>query len=265
MLFPAAWILVMYLLLFGSSCTGAEKKPTRAVAEEEEEDSAIQQNRNLVLPVFDEPAKMKNLTFLLLRGVSNFADPIEQGFLDSCQEVKDQRQNQQIINCHVETFSTPSNSANCAVERLQQVKSIVQELQVTAMAFNNPTSCLNEDFISYLRNFVDSGKGLATYGKDLPAETQIGRFTFIGSDDDFMGRTVARLVRQLRPEGGTYATVGYKQGRNEAFHSELQKYNHIPGRAHWHEIIPEERKNLGDLFPQLLHNYSTMNPTAIGT
>ena len=55
-----------------------------------------------------------------------------------------------------------------------------------------------------------------TYGRDLPAEAT-GRLALISTDDAFMGRTVARLLRQLRPEGGTYAVIGYKQDRTEAF------------------------------------------------
>jgi hypothetical protein len=77
---------------------------------------------------------------------------------------------------------------------------------------------------------------------------------------------VARLLRQLRPEGGTFATVGYKKGRTEAFLQEIEKYNHLPGRAHWREV-PEradERKNTPELHYQQLQNYSLLNPTAIG-
>lgn len=246
--------VLLRLVLLGWWCTGVEH---RAAAQ------SVDQGKTM------------NLTFLLLRGTSNFSDPIEKGFLDTCQEKKLQLESSSSlftanevphINCHVRQFIPKKDLTNCPVERLQHLKEFVHELQPTAMAINIG-NCLDDDFFSYLRNFTATGNSLATYGKDLPAEGQTGRFTFIGTDDAFMGRTVARLVRQLRPEGGTFATVGYKKGRNEAFQAELQKHNHLLGRAHWHEIpeLAAGQNTAAALYPQQLHNYSTMNPTAIGT
>ena len=78
---------------------------------------------------------------------------------------------------------------------------------------------------------------------------------------------MARLLRQLRPEGGTFAVVGYKQERTEAFLAEIEKYNALPGRAHWHEVPrpTKERTNVEELFYEELHNYSLLDPTAIVT
>ena len=64
---------------------------------------------------------------------------------------------------------------------------------------------------------------------------------FVGSDLAYLGSTMARLLKQLRPSGGRYAFVtswtSQSMGRRKhGFIQEIESDNHIEGRAHWHEI-----------------------------
>lgn len=51
-----------------------------------------------------------------------------------------------------------------------------------------------------------------------------------------MGRTLAKLLRQLRPDGGIFAFLGDKVGRNEGFREEITRFNNRTGWGHWKEI-----------------------------
>ena len=51
----------------------------------------------------------------------------------------------------------------------------------------------------------------------------------------FLGRSLARLLRQLRPEGGTHAVIAPKAERTEALADEIEEDNDRPDRGHWHE------------------------------
>lgn len=64
---------------------------------------------------------------------------------------------------------------------------------------------------------------------------------FIGTDQGFLGRTMARLLKQLRPEGGTYAFVMNWSSngmgrRRRGFVEEIEKDNDRDDRPHWNEV-----------------------------
>ena len=83
-----------------------------------------------------------------------------------------------------------------------------------------------------------------------------------------MGRTLARLLQQLHPEGGTYALVGLRPERVAAFEGEITKHNSYPGRAHWHEVHRDfERYNgsRADILHTEMERYGQLHPTAIVT
>eukprot|EP00977_Amphora_coffeiformis_P000770 scaffold162_cov176-Amphora_coffeaeformis.AAC.30 len=78
----------------------------------------------------------------------------------------------------------------------------------------------------------------------FPGEPQYDMFQptgFIGTDQAFLGRTMARLLKQLRPEGGTYAflmswsSVGMGR-RRLGFVEEMEKDNGHNDRPQWHEV-----------------------------
>ena len=62
--------------------------------------------------------------------------------------------------------------------------------------------------------------------------------SYVGTDNMFLGRTLARLLKQLRPEGGTYGLIYHTdhKERSEGFREEIQKFNGREGKPQWFEI-----------------------------
>ena len=71
------------------------------------------------------------------------------------------------------------------------------------------------------------------------AHRELGPFdTFVGSDPQHVGRTMARTLKQLRPEGGTYVAFyndGSTHERFVGFKDEIEKDNNRDDRSHWVE------------------------------
>lgn len=91
------------------------------------------------------------------------------------------------------------------------------------------------------------------------------RVAYVGTNNEFMGRTIARLLRQLRPKGGTFAVLAEKSGRLEGFLDEISKDNHRSDRAHWYEIEPNFNLTfeLSRQYPYLMELYARQNVTAL--
>ena len=76
------------------------------------------------------------------------------------------------------------------------------------------------------------------FDKDVDFPQNSSRVAYVGTDQEFLGRTMARLLKQHRPEGGTYGLVGLKDGRVEGFETEMQRDNDRDDRAHWTHVEP---------------------------
>ena len=115
--------------------------------------------------------------------------------------------------------------------------------------------------------FIDEAKIVApnvpfiTFDSDAP-ETQ--RVAHVGTDEIFLGRTMARLLKQLRPEGGTFAFVGDKEPRDQAFTEEMMRDNGRMDRAQWYPSTPFKQYN-GSCEELLDHYIDQTNTSAIVT
>ena len=87
------------------------------------------------------------------------------------------------------------------------------------------------------------------FDNDVDFPQNSSRVAYIGTDQEFLGRTMARLLKQLRPEGGTYGLVGLKDGRVEGFETEMQKDNDREDRSHWTHVEPRMISSEGGCFP----------------
>ena len=99
----------------------------------------------------------------------------------------------------------------------------------------------------------------------LDTQPDSKRVAFVGTDNVFMGRTMARLLRQLRPGGGTFAIIGAITGRYEGFIDEIYKDNHREDRAHWDPVevdVPESVDDPSLSFMEQMEIYAPYNPTA---
>eukprot|EP00977_Amphora_coffeiformis_P009575 scaffold2205_cov167-Amphora_coffeaeformis.AAC.1 len=205
------------------------------------------------------------ISLALLVGSSDFFFPIIRGFNESCQEKQEDLQRMpngnNKLSCHIHEF------VGTCQERLLDLQSLVGDYLpsgLSGLAMN--TGCKEPEFVDYMRSLTTSSVSplsLVTYQKDLPRET--GRVAYVGTDGEQMGRTLARLLRQLHPEGGTCAVVApRREDTTNAFLAEIFKYNHLPGRPHWHLVAPLKNVTADEYYEQV-QNYSLLNPTAIVT
>ena len=210
------------------------------------------------------------ISLALLVGSTDYFLPIIRGFNETCQQKQQEllllqqqhpSNNNKELSCHIREYTGDG------VDRLTNLQSILKEFSpfaLSGIAMN--TGYKDSQFLEYLRSLTmspSSPLSLVSYGKDLPAES--GRVAFVGTDDAQMGRTLARLLRQLHPEGGTCAVVGpRKEDTTNAFLAEISKYNHLPERSHWHLVTPLQNVTADEYYQQM-QNYSILDPTAIVT
>ena len=85
---------------------------------------------------------------------------------------------------------------------------------------------------------------LVGINKPLPGEKEYSLSQptdFIGTNQAFLGRTMARLLKQLRPNGGTYGFIVNWDGpgmlrRRLGFVEEISKDNEQDNKPHWFEV-----------------------------
>jgi gamma-aminobutyric acid type B receptor len=87
---------------------------------------------------------------------------------------------------------------------------------------------------------------------------------YVGADNYFMGQTMAHLLHQLRPEGGTFVLIGSKAVRNQGFLDEIAKYHsvHPPHNAVWPEVLANFSMQ-GNDYLAIMEQYALLNPTAM--
>lgn len=167
--------------------------------------------------IHGESVRQDDLSFGLINGGSPFFFPVVDGWEFRCRQLG--------VTCHVRV---PNGTDPC-LHRIEIVDELIS-LGVDGIAMK---PCGPEVMIPLIANSTKRGTPVVTFDSDIP---QSDRVAYIGTDNVFMGWTMAKLLRQLRPEGGTFAIVGHKEGREDGFREEITKYNKNPRRAHWHEI-----------------------------
>jgi ribose transport system substrate-binding protein len=187
-----------------------------------------------------------NLSFGLLNGATDFFTPIKEGWDQKCKDLD--------VTCY---YRVPNGTDECAVAI--DVREMI-ELGVNGIALKPCTTDLDA-----MRALIDeaaaAGVPVVTFDSDVPNST---RAAYVGTDQVFMGRTMATLLRQLRPDGGRYAIVGPKEGRLDGFTEEIMKYNNRDDRAHWFEV--QRNFSLEGLeYMEQMENYALLNPTAMIT
>jgi hypothetical protein len=75
------------------------------------------------------------------------------------------------------------------------------------------------------------GVPVVTFDSDLFNST---RAADIGTAQEFMGRTMVRLLRQLVPQGGTFAGVRWKKLQDTGCIEDITKYNNRDDHSHWY-------------------------------
>ena len=190
------------------------------------------------------------LSLGFLNGGSSFFEPIEVGF----------RAKAKLLGVDT-VYSRVGSSSKCNEEKSDIVREFL-ELGVDGIAMK---PCGLTEGFDYLDIAEKAGIPIITFDSDVANST---RKAYIGTENEFMGRTMARLLRQLRPEGGTYAIVAPKVGRLEGFVEEITKNNDRKNKAHWHEVhrdFPLSISGTNLTYMDQMELYALENPTAIIT
>ena len=217
----------------------------------------------------------KKFKVLLVNAGSTFFEPIAQGFLKTCQMLNVD------FDYFGELFEGDLNStilqAGPGSGYLGFDKGCPEKLQVIREALSNNSGIdgivlkfpCNASLGSQIaQEAYDANVPLVFIDGDIPTSK---RTAFVGTDNEFLGRTMARLLRQLRPEGGTFTMLGKKEGRYQGFFNEITKENNNPQKAHWYEIGQEfeDVKEKGGSFEGMsrwsyeMFNKVTLNPSAM--
>jgi 7 transmembrane sweet-taste receptor of 3 GCPR/Periplasmic binding protein domain len=224
---------------------------------------------------------VRKLNFAMIAGNSPFFEPVQQGWEKNCELLN--------INCQYltpewvnsTTIVTQENGASTnetiftgangtATPCIDLLKDLIRRGQdnndddrIDGIAMALCSTTHSDDY--QINQTVKAGIPLVLF--DTDAEHTL-RNAYIGTDQQFLGRTLARLLKQLRPEGGTFAPIGIKAGRSEAFAHELMKDNHRNDRAHWYpvhtdfEVTGDHRL---DYMVQMQRYAVEQNPTAMIT
>ena len=120
-----------------------------------------------------------------------------------------------------------------------------------------------------VKEAFDMGIPSVTIDGDLENSTRVA---YVGTNQEFMGETMARTLRQLVPDGGTYALVDDKEGRTEGLVREISRYNDTDGNPLWtlvnftYETDEEEEKECAEYSQTrvcYMEKYAEANVTAM--
>ena len=202
------------------------------------------------------------LTLGLINGGSDFFGPVEEGFLNKC--------NQFGHTCYSRTSDDVNGTDDMSCQEVRLI--IMRELIALGVDGVAAKLCglpplYNTDLhyhLTMLEEMEEAGVPFVTFDSDIPESPRVA---YIGTDEVFLGRTLAKLVRQLRPEGGTFALIGNKDLREEGFVEEITRYNNRSGWGHWN-LVENDIPHLstpGIVWNDYLQSWADLNPSAMIT
>lgn len=171
------------------------------------------------------------LRFAMVSGGSSFFYPIENGWNAKCEELGVECQYLTDNTTGSGTWSDPNfNKTIDLNECVAQMRHFIEQ-KVDGLA----VKC-NYDHPIF-QQARDAGIPVVGFAGYHPGPID----AYVGTDNVYLGRTMARLLRQLKPEGGTYITLHNGNSateRHEGFVAEIEKDNNRTDRALWspHEL-----------------------------
>ena len=200
----------------------------------------------------------------LINGGSTFFEPVLEGFRVSCQ--------QQDLTCYAAEFRkglTPETNNRCQFYELTALQWLQQDEQIDGIALKPCGAGMN----GFLGNFTAAHVPVVLYDGDVEESMRQHRIAYVGTEQERMGRVMARLLRQQRPEGGTFGFLLGKDGRTQGFVQEITRDNEGSDRAHWYPAEGNDESGDGTLFAnastwqeryaQRLEWFAQRNTTAI--
>ena len=142
-------------------------------------------------------------------------------------------------------------------------------LDLMAMGVDGISAACKFENVTPWQQAHEAGIELVAFDGKPPSDFPVPLAGSVGTDQHFLGRTMARLLRQLRPEGGSFGIVHTPAfvDRVEGFRDEIFKDNERDDRSHWHEIELEiesyDTPNAVDQFHWYMDLLAERNPTAM--
>ena len=198
------------------------------------------------------------LRFGLINSGSDALSPVLTGFRQRCEELG------------IETVNRTNDLNGTSFEHLDE---LLNEVGVNGVAMKPSGAEDQKNMTLDLMQTANSmGIPIVFFDSDYENST---RAAYIGTDQSFLGETMARTLRQLRPDGGSFAMIDTKTGRNEGFLDEIFRYNETKGRPQWtivnmtdEELLEkcpcEGAEKLSQCRRECkMHTYAEMNVTAM--
>ena len=130
-------------------------------------------------------------TFVMINGGSHFFDPAEIGWEKRCHEIG--------VKCEYYRKLSTSGCCNCSDYQAQVLQELMtrgaDEIDGIAMA-----PCDGYELAPYIKRVVEEA-GIPVVLYDTESANS-SRVAYVGTDNYFMGVTMAQSLKQLRPEGG---------------------------------------------------------------
>ena len=152
----------------------------------------------------------------MINGGSDFFIPIADGFVKKADLL-----GHETIVVRAPDKTGPDDSCGCQCVLTPLIEEMF-EAGVDGLALrpcengkrNGLNMTLEESMEAYYaaqRKFAEQGKPIIFFDQDYPDNPY--RTAYVGTDDTFLGETMARTLRQLVPQGGTYGILGQKFAR----------------------------------------------------
>jgi ABC-type sugar transport system substrate-binding protein len=208
----------------------------------------------------DDQPPQPHRTFVMMNGGSSFFYPIEQGWLDACAKLPN-------VTCehHYENKTWFAEAGYSREVDILPCVPLIREF--IARGVDGIAAKCNLDHPLF-QEAADAGIPVVAFQGNYDA---VPINTYVGTNNEYLGRTLARLLKQLRPEGGTFVcTYGGQSSyaRTVGFLEEIQTDNNRDDKEHWYAAELNFTFN-GDLGSNDTERLATMdliaahNPTAI--
>jgi hypothetical protein len=234
----------------------------------------------------------QKLTFVLMtggclpleEGGSDFYQDTGTGFRQRCKELNISCQCRPIIKTDKMNPPQPESLFNGMADAVWEVRRVLEEHRQGRINVGGISAKLSYQDPEVFNEARELGVPIFLMGDNQPYPDEMEYIVpqptgFIGTDEAFVGRTMARLLQQLRPSGGTYGFVtdwtspGMRR-RRLGFVEEISKDNEQENRPDWFEVdYPFNTVNVSKRFAdcdfmtcqmELLANPATKtDPTAL--
>lgn len=166
--------------------------------------------------------RLQALRFGLINSGSDALAPIVPGFFQRCAELGIEPINRTNIRV--------KGNGTLTIDSYENFYDLLYNVGGVDAIAVKPSGGVDEKMREIMQEAFDMGIPSVTIDGDLENSTRVA---YVGTNQGFLGETMARTLRQLVPDGGTYALVDDKEGRTEGLVREISRYNDTDGNPLW--------------------------------